>query len=137
MTFVIDASSALRLIFDDEAADTRHQIERHLIHDPDALAPTLFLEETSNALVTAVRRQRISAADALEHLGRLARLPIRIAHHVPSPSSLVTLALRHDLTAYDATYLELAKFAQVPLLTHDDALRCAAQNEGIAVDDPD
>ena len=136
MTFVIDASSALRLVFDDEAADDKRQIERHLIHDPDVLAPTLFLEETSNALVTAVRRQRISAADAVEHLHRLARLPIQIAHHVPSPSGLLTLALQHDLTAYDATYLELAQFAQVRLLTFDDALRRAADDEGLSVTDP-
>lgn len=132
MTFVIDASSALRLVFDDEGADTRRQIEDHLRRDPDALAPTLFLEETSNALVTAARRGRISAAGALDHLGRLARLPIRIAHHVASPASLVTLALQHDLTTYDATYLELALFVRAPLLAHDDALRRAAHDEGIA-----
>ncbi|HLR84097.1 MAG TPA: type II toxin-antitoxin system VapC family toxin [Nocardioidaceae bacterium] len=136
MTYVIDASSALRLVFDDEAADARRKVERLLIRDPDALAPILFLEETSNALVTAVRRQRIPAAAALEHLGRLARLPIQIAHHVPSPSSLIGLALQHDLTVYDATYLELAQFVRIPLLSYDGALRRAAQHEGIAVDDP-
>lgn len=136
MTFVIDASSALRLVFDDESPYDKREVEKHLIRVPDVIAPALFLDELSNALVAAVRRQRIPAADAAEHLGRLTQLPIEIAHHLPSPSRLVTLALQHDLTAYDATYLELALQVRAPLLTHDGALRRAAQNDGIAVDDP-
>ena len=41
------------------------------------------------------------------------------------------LANAHGLTAYDASYLELARRYGVPLATLHDALRVAAEAEGV------
>jgi predicted nucleic acid-binding protein len=41
------------------------------------------------------------------------------------------LADRHNLTVYDATYLELAMRLSLPLATLDEDLRKAAQREGV------
>ncbi len=41
------------------------------------------------------------------------------------------LALTHDLTFYDALYLELAKRRNAPLATLDNALARAAIDEGL------
>ena len=44
-----------------------------------------------------------------------------------------SLAAAHQLTAYDAAYLDLAKRLSLPLATRDDDLRRAALNEGIRI----
>ncbi len=37
----------------------------------------------------------------------------------------------HQLTSYDAVYLDAALRHRLPLLTHDDHLRLAAEAEGV------
>jgi predicted nucleic acid-binding protein len=48
---------------------------------------------------------------------------------------VLPLARRHQLSAYDAVYLELALRAQAPLATFDEALGRAALREGVEVRD--
>ena len=43
----------------------------------------------------------------------------------------LTLAERHDLSVYDATYLELALRMKLPLATLDRALAAAAKTAGV------
>ena len=43
------------------------------------------------------------------------------------------LAVKHDLSAYDAAYLDLSRTLSVNLATFDQRLAAAADNEGIAV----
>jgi predicted nucleic acid-binding protein len=46
---------------------------------------------------------------------------------------LLSLALRFQLTSYDAAYLELALRLQLPIATRDDALAEAAWAAGVGV----
>ena len=46
---------------------------------------------------------------------------------------MLTLARRHGLTVYDASYLELAERRTAPLATLDTALAQAAQRENISL----
>jgi predicted nucleic acid-binding protein len=46
---------------------------------------------------------------------------------------LLSLALRFQLTSYDAAYLELALRLQLPIATRDDALVEAAWAAGVGV----
>lgn len=48
-------------------------------------------------------------------------------------SETLTLADRHNLTVYDAAYLELAMRRALPLATLDTRLADAARAEGLAV----
>jgi len=48
-------------------------------------------------------------------------------------SATVQLATRHNLSVYDASYLELARRRGLPLATLDRALRIAAGAEGVVV----
>ena len=59
-----------------------------------------------------------------------------LAEDSPPPLSidrLLSLCRTHDLTSYDATYLELAIRRNLPLATLDSDLRKAAISLGIAV----
>jgi predicted nucleic acid-binding protein len=44
---------------------------------------------------------------------------------------VVALARTHNLTAYDASYLELAMREGIPLATLDDKLQAAAVTSGV------
>ena len=51
----------------------------------------------------------------------------------PDSATVLALARKHGLTAYDAAYLELARRMAVPLATLDNALAAAAVADGVAV----
>ena len=48
-------------------------------------------------------------------------------------AGLLSLALRFQLTSYDAAYLELALRLQLPIASRDDALGEAAWAAGVGV----
>lgn len=82
-------------------------------------------------LRTACLRERLIAERAQQVLLQLARLPIDVDRHAVAPGELLALALRFGLSSYDASYLELALRRQLPLATHDAALRTAARAAGV------
>lgn len=49
------------------------------------------------------------------------------------PAELLTLALRYNLSSYDAAYLELALKLQIPIAIKDEPLRAVAQAAGVGV----
>ena len=57
-------------------------------------------------------------------------MPIEIDPDPPG-DAVITLARRHTLTVYDASYLELAMRENVPLATLDKKLAAAAEAEGV------
>ena len=59
--------------------------------------------------------------------------PIETDDQKPDAAQLLALALRYDLTAYDAAYLELALRKQLPIATQDAELAQAAQIAGVGV----
>jgi predicted nucleic acid-binding protein len=70
-----------------------------------------------------------------EALSDLQFLPISIDAETGKKAwkETLTLADRHQLTVYDATYLELAMRLSLPLATLDRDLRKAAQSEGLTL----
>ena len=88
-----------------------------------------------NAIAVSVRRQRIKPEQAASFLSLLSSFNFRIA---AAPDTAVfprlhDLASRHQLTAYDTSYLDLAKRLALPLATLDDDLKKAALAEGVVV----
>lgn len=88
-----------------------------------------------NVLLMAEKRGRISAADSTDFLKSL--MAFDIAHDFQASAELseelLNLGRIHQLTSYDAAYLELAMRRQLPLATLDDQLRQAAISQGIAL----
>jgi len=98
-----------------------------------SLVPALWPSEVGNALLIALRRGRIPEATLPRMLETALDIRVGIELAAPGPiwSEAMALALRHRLTLYDATYLELAQRSALPLATFDQALRDAAAAEGI------
>lgn len=128
MTFVLDNSVALSWCFEDEQSPALLKLLARVI-DGGCFAPALWPIEAVNALLVAERRQRITADKTAAYITRLAALPVVIDHDPGETifGMLGTLARRHQLTAYDAVYLELALRLSLPLATRDKALLAAAQ----------
>ncbi|MDB5424723.1 MAG: hypothetical protein JWQ29_2139 [Phenylobacterium sp.] len=134
MTFVIDNSVALAWCFEDEqTAGILALLDR--VIDTGAVAPQLWPLEAVNGLLTAERRGRIDRTARQRLGGFLADLPIQIDDETAGRmwSATAPLAERHGLTAYDATYLELATRLGLPLATSDTALIAAARVAGVTL----
>lgn len=131
--FVIDASIAARWIFADEALAGDDLLDTLLADG--AIAPSLWLLEVANMTRSGERRGRLMADDAQLRLREIARLPITLEHTSLATAFEVVpaLARQHGLTAYDATYLELAARSGRRLATLDADLRAAAEKMGIAL----
>ena len=132
MPFVLDNSVVCGWLLEQQATDYSAAIARRLEQDR-AVAPPLLRLEIVNVLRTACKRQVMIASQAQEMLAQLSRLPIEFNASVPEPGLLLALALRHDLTSYDAAYLELALRLQLPIATQDAALAEAARIAGVGV----
>jgi predicted nucleic acid-binding protein len=50
-----------------------------------------------------------------------------------APAAILAVACRSNLSAYDASYIELAARLSVPLATTDRQLRSAARKSGVAL----
>ena len=132
--FVLDSSVALAWCFRDEATAASDALLERLPAEP-AVVPSLWPVELANVLVMGERRGRLDPTRSAAFLEMIASLPIEIdpASVDRPPADLMALARTHRLTAYDATYLDLALRRNLPLATRDAALARAAAAAGAAL----
>lgn len=130
MSFVLDSSVALSWCFPDENdARAREFLDR--AKGQVLLVPALWHIETTNILGMSFRKGRLSESELEAALRVLASLTIHTDTLVPLPRNLLTLMEKHGLTAYDASYLELASRHGISLATFDRPLAEAAKKVGI------
>ena len=133
--FVIDVSACMPWCCQDEAtAASELLLQRAARRDP-LHVPSLWPWEMMNALAVAVRRNRVTASLASDFLALLGDFDFRIEETpaVADMPRLSTLAARHQLTAYDVAYLDLALRMSLPLATEDDHLKKAALAERVTI----
>lgn len=129
MPLVIDASVVAAWHFPDERSAEGDAILARLESDR-ALMPALWWFEVRNVLLIGERRGRTAREHTERFLEFLRGLPIELAP-IPDEVAVVSLARQHQLSFYDATYLELAQRENIALATIDRALARAATAEGI------
>ena len=127
--FVLDASVATSWLLDDELDPTAENALARVSED-GALVPQLWHLEVRNALITAERRGRIDASALEERIRALRELPLG-TDTAPDLDVALALARAHELSFYDAIYLELAQRSELPLATLDTRLAKAATMEGV------
>ena len=101
----------------------------------EAVVPCLWPLEVTNILIAAERRGRITAALAEEFLSDLKELSLTVdpVDVVLTFENIRQLAHEHNLTAYDAAYLELALRKGIPLATLDADLKKAAISSAVEI----
>jgi predicted nucleic acid-binding protein len=127
---VVDASSALSWLFEDERDASSVAALRH-VQAEGALAPRLWWWEVANAIILAERRRRIPATEADRMFEEAESLPIRSESDESGFGAELALARRFRLSIYDAVYLELALRTHRQLVTRDAALSAAARELGL------
>ena len=131
--FVLDCSVAAAWCLADETNEQADAILARLIDD-EAVVPALWIAEVANVLVVAERNGRIEADDVEGAIGMLLELPIVIDAAEPDAMGRACrLARDHELSAYDATYLDLAMRNRLALATFDTDLTLAAGRAGVTL----
>lgn len=135
--FVLDGSVALAWYFKDEADSYADGVAASF---PvcQAIVPTIWPLEIANAVLMGERRQRSTEAQAAKWFGYLTSLPIVIDEETGNHawSDALNLARAHQLSAYDAAYLELALRRGLGLATLDQKLKAAAAGLGVSAFTP-
>ena len=128
---VLDASVTAGWLLQDEQ-NARSRAALTWVHRDGAIVPQHWRFEVANALLFAERRGRLHAGEARLHLHTLNDLSIQ-SDDACDFDITFTLAFEHNLTFYDALYLELALRRELALATLDHDLERAARSAGIKV----
>lgn len=130
--FVFDCSVSVAWLFEEQANDyTESALDA--LSKGYAVTPRWWNVEMLNVLLALERRNRLAPGKAVELLRFLQRLPIRLRESNMSVFELHALAHRHQLTSYDALYLEAALATGLPIASRDKVLQQAAIDSGVGV----
>ena len=112
-----------------------------MIEGATAFVPAIWRLEVVNSLVVAERRKKLAQAKSdkfLQNLQNLQKFRIKVdvegQEHVFS--AVLYQARHYQRSAYDASYLELAKRRGLPFATKDGPLSKAAEELRIAIFQP-
>lgn len=133
--FVADASVAIGWVHPAQATTQTAAMLDAMTEGATVEVPALWPLEVANALTVLVRRRKLTAPERQTGLEWLRGLPVRVDHEGASLafSRLSELASAHQLTVYDAVYLELAQRRKLVLACKDGPLRSAAAKAGVAL----
>ena len=135
MNFVLDNSVTMRWFFGDgkpqELAYARDVLEA--MKTADAVVPVTWGLEVANVIVKAEAKGLVTEAESQAFIGILdgAAIDLDSATFSQALSDTLQVARRYRLSAYDASYLELALRAGLPLATLDEGLLKAAKRAGV------
>lgn len=129
---VLDSSVALKWIFADEdgAALTLRVREEHISGKNEIAVPSLFFYEIANVLATKVR---LSTEEALAAFELISAFEFDV-HELNSSEYLeaMTLAMKHQISGYDASYHVLASRLGCSFLTADRKFWEKVKEMGVA-----
>jgi predicted nucleic acid-binding protein len=134
--FVLDNTVTMAWCFTDEATEFTETLLSRLSSLADsAVVQALWLYEVVNVSGLAVRKGRITEEKARAFLESLADLPIEIEDPTRTRLFVSVRALvgQYKLTAYDASYLELAIRHKLPIAALDNALAKAAKEASVSI----
>lgn len=132
MAFVVDNSVTMAWCFEDEATPyTESLLDR--LQNEQAVVPAIWPLEMANVLLMGERRQRLTEAQTARFMELLTSLPITVDTGALSEDlgPILAIGRQHTLSAYDASYLELAMRQGLPLASQEAQLRGAAAVAGV------
>jgi predicted nucleic acid-binding protein len=134
MGIVLDASAALACLVDrGDAAEARLTEDvLRTVQSSDAVVPALWFSGVANGVLAAERSGGVGRSASASFLGLVTALPIVEDRTGASAiqGTVLTLARAYELTAYDATYLELVLRTGRTLATFDRQLAEAVRKAG-------
>ena len=133
--FVADASVAIGWVHPGQATKQTAAMLAAIADGAMLEVPALWPLEVANALLVLVRRRKLTEAERQLALGWLRGLRLRFDQEMTTLafSRLSELAAAHQLSVYDAAYLELAQRRRFVLGCKDGPLRTAAAHAGVSL----
>jgi predicted nucleic acid-binding protein len=127
---VLDCSYALAMVMPDE----RRPPSMPRVAAGPVFVPPIWPSEVANAFRSAVRRGRVTDAEVIGMCTHIEVLDVAVVPaDEPSVRRAYLAAMSHGLTAYDASYIELALQRGALLATLDAGIARAARSSGVAV----
>lgn len=135
MSFVLDTSVTMRWFFGDGKPQELAYAGKVLdaMKDANAFVPATWGLEVANGIAKAEAKVLVTEARSGAFLEMLEGVDIEVdvATFAHALSATLQLARRYKLSAYDASYLELALRLGKPLATLDEDLQKAARKAGV------
>ena len=135
MSFVLDNSVSMRWFFNDGKPEQLEYANTVMaaLKTTKAIVPVIWGLEVANVIAKAEAKTLVTESRSEAFLETLKELSIEVdgATLAHALSGTLQLARRYKLTAYDASYLELALRLQLPLASLDENLLKAAKKAGL------
>lgn len=131
--YVIDASIGLAWVHPAQATPQTDELLDAVAAGAQVSVPALWFVEVANALLVLERRKKLKPDERAEALSTLRALNLTVDQegHRLAFTKVSELASLHGLSAYDASYLELALRERSPLASKDAPLCAAAKKAGV------
>ena len=130
MAFVLDASVAVAWFVRKQATSYTDRVRTMARREP-LHVPAVWPLEVANALITLQRRGNISEKAAGTAAELLGELMVTVHQDRLTIPGLLAFAAQHRLSAYDASYLDLALSLRLPLACRDGPLQRALSGAGV------
>ena len=135
MNFVLDTSVTMRWCFGDGSPSDREYARKVLdaLEGTSAIVPVTWGLEVANVIARTETRGLWPKTRSEQFLEMLSHTDIKVDEdtYARALSDTLELARRHKLSAYDASYLELALRLEISLATLDENLLKAAKKAGV------
>ncbi len=135
MRFVLDNSVTMRWLFGDGSTSDQtyaRQVLASISDTGSVVVPEVWSLEVANVIVRAEKKFGLTEARSSAFVHALQQMHIAIDHESSQHAmgDTLQLARRYNLSAYDASYLELALREGLPLATLDEGLIKALKKAG-------
>lgn len=129
MPLIVDASVAVAWFVRNQASAYTDRVRR-LARGQRLHVPAVWPLEFANALWQLQRRRLLSERQVDTIVDLAQPLDIVVHEETPTPRRLLAVARSHALSAYDASYLDLALTLSYPVACRDGPLKAALRAVG-------
>jgi predicted nucleic acid-binding protein len=131
--FVADSSVAISWVALSQSTKVTDRLLDDVASGTPFIVPVLWMFEVANSLLVLMRRKRIDQEECSRARSILSRLMPVVDDEGPrlALGQITDLAQKHELSVYDAAYLELAIRKRLPLASRDASLNKAAKLAGV------
>jgi predicted nucleic acid-binding protein len=135
MIWILDCSFTSALFLPDESSDKVNDFFRNFENEYSLIVPSLWWYELSNVLFVSIKRNRLVYNDALKIFDLFKEFKIETEKNINEKiaKSIFELSRQYKISAYDATYLELALRKNAGLASLDKELNKIADKCGLNI----
>lgn len=127
---IIDSSVIAKWYLPDEPSEPAFRIKQDFIDKKTSLAaPLLIYYEVNNILRSAAKSFRVNKKEADKAYRAFLELDFKAHHSKELLNDALQKAIELDISSYDASYVALAEYLEVPFYTTDEKLIKKADNK--------